>query len=177
MGSAIPHLGSSRTLRTTTLLPWFKVSPLFRASSCPLSPLLTRLQLIPSPPFFPRSPDRFSQILVPLLQNMATTYHSSPIPDLLSFSPTFWDIYRNSMDDDIAHDVALSRGVKVEEADVRFDPRRAMSAERREWVARRMRDVLGLMAGEWEGEGGRRPTILWRAFYPICELARASDES
>ncbi|GAA5947445.1 hypothetical protein JCM3765_001680 [Sporobolomyces pararoseus] len=128
------------------------------------------------PHFYPPATveERFSQVLVPLLEGLSKRYNISAVPDILSVAPGFWSQLRQSVADQSAQKVALEKGMSLEEAKVKFDPWRSMSQGEKKWFEGRMYEILRHCARGWKcGKDvyGKkvRPTILWRAPHPIKE--------
>ncbi|GAA6006474.1 hypothetical protein JCM11491_004975 [Sporobolomyces phaffii] len=128
------------------------------------------------PHFYPPASveERFDQIVVPLMEGLATKYNVSAVPDIVSITAGFWSQLRQSVADQTASKLALEQGMAIEEAKTRFDPWRPMEQVEKKWFEGRIYETLRHCAREWKGvkdARGRikRPDLLWRALHPIKE--------
>lgn len=97
-------------------------------------------------------------MLKPILVNL-----SAPIPDLISISPTFWDLFRFVVADDQEKERLQADG--VEDLDF-LDSERTWDVERQEMLKGRMEEVLLHLKSAWKEEvklkGLTEPTIIFR---------------
>ncbi|GAA5834732.1 hypothetical protein JCM3766R1_003221 [Sporobolomyces carnicolor] len=129
------------------------------------------------PHFYPPASveERFSQIIVPLMEGLSERHNISAVPDILSIAPGFWSQLRQSVADQTAQKAAVEQGtLSLEEAEAKFDPWRSMTEGEKKWFEGRTFEILRHCARGWRG--GRdvrgkkfRPTLLWRAPHPIKE--------
>ncbi|KDE08076.1 hypothetical protein MVLG_01776 [Microbotryum lychnidis-dioicae p1A1 Lamole] len=138
-----------------------------------------RTKMIESHPhFYPPATieERFDQIVVPLVHNLAAKHNVSATPDLVSFTPGYWGLLRQAVSDDKMLLEALKNGTAAEEAQAKYDVWRTMSPDQREWNRERMNAVLRHIGRGWldtakkaSDGAARTPRILWRALHHIKE--------
>lgn len=129
-----------------------------------------------------RDTERFSQIIVPLMEGLSERHHISAVPDILSIAPGFWSQLRQSVADQTAQKAAVEQGtLSLEEAKAKFDPWRSMTEREKKWFEGRTFEILRHCARGWRG--GRdvrgkkfRPTLLWRKLnfppFPFASFQR-----
>lgn len=113
--------------------------------------------------------ERFNQILLPLVAKVAAKYDLPSVPSLLTISPTFWGLLRNSQEDDASRAAATENtsGSEWDKAVKEWEPFRTISSARMVMLETRMRDFLKHVSKAWRRDGGgeevqKRPVILWR---------------
>ncbi|GAA6059413.1 hypothetical protein JCM10212_003645 [Sporobolomyces blumeae] len=127
------------------------------------------------PHFYPPGTveERFDQIVVPLVANVAQKYNTSPVPDVFSVSPGFWTMLRQSVADQSHYRAAVDAGAEPDDAKKRYDVWRSFDEKEKAWHEARIEGVLRHVGQAWragkDGEGRIRPTLLWRALHPIKE--------
>ncbi|GAA5865960.1 hypothetical protein JCM8547_002897 [Rhodosporidiobolus lusitaniae] len=130
------------------------------------------------PHFYPPAlvEDRFDQIIIPLVANLAAKYGTSPVPDILSIAPGFWGILRQSVEDGRLEYEEVQAGKDASQAKAEHDVWRPMSEEKRRWNEQRISEILRHLAKGWRGvrdKGGKRtPLILWRALHFVRETEK-----
>ena len=96
-------------------------------------------------------------------------FNLPPVPSLITISPTFWGLLRQSQEDDASRTLATesSSGAEWEKAVKEWDPFRTISKPRMRVLEGRMRDFLKHVSKAWRPEGQgedvqAKPVILWR---------------
>ncbi|KAM0751853.1 hypothetical protein T439DRAFT_325043 [Meredithblackwellia eburnea MCA 4105] len=113
--------------------------------------------------------DRFDSIVIPIMKKISETYNKSPIPDIVEFTPGFWDLLRDTIETNFQRDEAMRKGMNRDQAFHDYDTWGSMKEERHEWYQARMRETVKHIARTWsEGEGAyKAPRILWRTLHHI----------
>ncbi|KAL8278425.1 hypothetical protein RQP46_009115 [Phenoliferia psychrophenolica] len=114
--------------------------------------------------------DRFDQIVIPLLQNIADKYKISPVPDVVSVAPGFWGILRLSMEEQFNRDMGIISGnMTIPAAFEQFSTWNNMKAEQREWMEGRIETVIRKIGKAWSDTAATPPRILWRSLHHTRE--------
>ena len=128
--------------------------------------LLSIFPPVADPPF--AHPDRLDQIVIPLLNNIAAEYKTSPVPDIVSIAPGFWGILRLSYEEQRIRDESILAGNQtIYEAYAEHDTWDNMKSDQRDWMEGRIGDVLQYVGNGWKGSV-KAPLILWRAFFSLA---------
>lgn len=121
------------------------------------------------PHFYPpgQLEDRVDQVLIPVLEGLAQAYgRKSAVPDLVSVTPGFWGMLRQSAEDDRNKAEGIKAGMSQAEADRKWESWRTMPPATRTWHEQRMSEVIRHLGSLW-AEAPIRPRIVWRALHRV----------
>lgn len=145
--------------------PWLTASPHFYPPATAEGPS-------PHPSNAPLTlaTERFTQITLPLLSNLHASGVSS-LPDLISVTPSFWDIMRSVLSDGEKLRQLEADGLATAEDRKALSPDAwaEISQERKEWLEGKFRMIIRTVLETWPGD---RPRILWRAASSPLSCAR-----
>ena len=124
--------------------------------------------IVGHPHYYPpaKLEDRFDQVVLPLLANLATKYNRSAVPDLMSVTSGFWGMMRQAVQDDREKQQDVDDGMSEEDASRKWDTWRSMPPDVRKWNEDRIAEVIRHVGKAWSEEEVR-PRILWRALHHI----------
>jgi hypothetical protein len=94
--------------------------------------------------------DRFSQIVIPLLNSISSQYHVSAVPDLISFTSSYWGIRRLGIEALDRKQRLLNEGHAESEDMVKIlGTWEQLNDQARSFAKRRIKQILMRIAIEW----------------------------
>lgn len=117
------------------------------------------------PHFYPPAliEDRFDDIVVPIMKNVAREHGVSEVPDIVTFTSGFWSLMRTKYE--LVNGTSLEEGGQLQPMVSDWDPE---NVALKDWFVARIQMTIKHVAKGWSYlPASNRPLIMWRTLHHV----------